>query len=815
MHPPESHDCLTNFIDALRQHGRDPIETNPGEWMARCPAHDDSTPSLSITRSDDGRVLAHCFAGCENAEVLKTLGLSPQAMFPRPSDETIPSRAKNKEKSIYPSPEAAIEWLVSKYGPPTTFYVYESSDGAEVFRIYRFDFTDAKTGKPDKEFRPVCPTEKGWVLGKPTGPLPLYRLREVIQATTVWVCEGEKAADALRGLGVTATTSAFGAKSPGKTDWSALSGKEVILMPDNDEPGEMYIQKVQELLTKRKPHPKIKIMRLSEVWQSENEPIKGADAVEFIEQGMPKEWSDADRLEHLENLVGTIKPVETERRSTPEPVDSDDEDDGEEIEQVDDHDRVISGNGATDKKNETQVELVLRLAEAADLFQTPDGRLCATVRRKGQAEHLNIGSKAFKDWLIHEFYLEHKKPPSNLVLQSAIGVLEAKARYEGPTRTLFVRVAKQGGTDYIDLVNDSRQAIAIDQDGWRIVNDPLVAFRRSSGMLPLQLPTRDGSLDQLRGLVNLATEADWLMFVALITFYFRHSGPFPIMVLLGEQGCAKSTTARIVRLLIDPHAVPLKREPRDIRDFMIAAQNAWLMAMDNISRLTVWLSDSLCCLATGGGFSTRQLYANEEETLFDVQRPVVLNGITEIVERPDLADRSVFFYLPHIPEEKRRDEAEVKTAITLAIPGALGALLDVLVVARKLLPKIKLHRMPRMADFALWGEAVCQAIGKPPGEFMTAYTANRRDASSLIVDDDPVAVHLRKFMEGRSEWEGTARELLDELTELGGDSVKRQKDWPTSPRGMSGALRRLAPALRSNGIDLAFGDRKGGGAISG
>ena len=148
MHSLESHDCLTNFIDALRQHGRDPRQTAPGQWMARCPAHDDSTPSLSITRGDDGRVLAHCFAGCDHAEVVKALGLSQQDMFARPSDKTIPSRAKNKEKRVYPSPEAAIEGPARQYGPPTTFYVYQSSDGAEVFRVYRFDFTDADTGKP-------------------------------------------------------------------------------------------------------------------------------------------------------------------------------------------------------------------------------------------------------------------------------------------------------------------------------------------------------------------------------------------------------------------------------------------------------------------------------------------------------------------------------------------------------------------------------------------------------------------------------------------------------------------------------------------
>ena len=486
------------------------------------------------------------------------------------------------------------------------------------------------------------------------------------------------------------------------------------------------------------------------------------------------------------------------------------EDDAEEIEPDDDGD---SGNAiiAADTKNKTPVELVLRLAQGAELFHTPDGKQCATVRRDNKTEHHYINSKPFKDWLIHGYYKEHKKTLPATALQVAISQLEANARYEGPIRTLFVRVGNHGSTDYIDLANDSGQVIAIDQEGWRIVDDPPVAFRRPSGMLPLQLPTRGGSLDPLRPLVNLSSDADWLLFVALLTSYFRYSGPFPLMVLQGEQGCAKSTTARIVKHLIDPTAAPLRSLPKDIRDCMVAAQNTRVMAFDNISHLPGWLSDCLCQLSTGGGLSTRRLYADEEETIFDVQGPVVVNGITEIVERPDLADRSVFFHLPVITEEKRSADADLKAAIASALPGAMGALLDLIVEARKRLPGITLPRKPRMADFALWGEAVCRAMGKPDGEFIAAYTANRKDATSATLDVDPVAVQIRALMKDRDHWEGTCTALHKELEKIGGDDLKRQKDWPNTPKGLRESLKRLAPALRSTGIDLEFGDRTGAG----
>ena len=273
------------------------------------------------------------------------------------------------------------------------------------------------------------------------------------------------------------------------------------------------------------------------------------------------------------------------------------------------------------------------------------------------------------------------------------------------------------------------------------------------------------------------------------------------MVLLGEQGCAKSTTTRIVKLLIDPMGVPLKRQPRTDQDVMISAQNTRLMAFDKISRLPGWLSDCLCQMATGGGLSTRKLYTDEEEVTFDVIRAVVLNGITEFVERGDLASRSVFFSLPAIPEEKRRTESDLKAAIELALPGAFGALLDLFVAATKILPDIALEGMPRMADFARFGEAVGQATGKPPGAFIAAYTANRKDATSVILDVDPVAVQIRALMNGQDHWVGTCATLLNALGKIGGDDLRRQQDWPATARGLMSlwfALTRFSSPAKYN-----------------
>jgi hypothetical protein len=135
--------------------------------------------------------------------------------------------------------------------------------------------------------------------------------------------------------------------------------------------------------------------------------------------------------------------------------------------------------------------------------------------------------------------------------------------------------------------------------------------------------------------------------------------PYPVIALSGEHGSAKSTFSAMLRALIDPNTAPLRALPREDRDLFIAASNSHVLAFDNVSGLPAWLSDTLCRLATGGGFAVRQLFTDQDEILFNAVRPVILNGIEEIITQPDLADRSIFQTLEQIPEDRRRPEAKL------------------------------------------------------------------------------------------------------------------------------------------------------------
>ena len=276
-----------------------------------------------------------------------------------------------------------------------------------------------------------------------------------------------------------------------------------------------------------------------------------------------------------------------------------------------------------------------------------------------------------------------------------------------------------------------------------------------------------------------------------------------MLALSGEHGSAKSTFTEILRALIDPNTSPLRALPREDRDMFIAASNGYVQAFDNVSGLPAWISDTLCRLATGGGFAVRQLYTDQDEVLFDAARPVILNGIEDVVTRPDLADRAAFLTLEPIPEERRRTEVELWATFEVVRPGILGALLDAVVVGLKRLPKTRLEKLPRMADFALWTTA-CETALWPAGTFWSAYCDNRDDAVESVIDADPIATAVRAVMMTQTVWTGTASDLLGALAQAAGERAVKSKTWPDSPRAVAGRLRRAATFLRKIGIAVVF-----------
>jgi hypothetical protein len=438
-----------------------------------------------------------------------------------------------------------------------------------------------------------------------------------------------------------------------------------------------------------------------------------------------------------------------------------------------------------------------------ELFHTATGTTFADLVINGHRETWPIRSKHFWNCLRHHHYRTTAEALSAQATRSALDLLEARAQFDGPERAVHIRIAEHAGCIYLDLADERWRAVEIGPDGWRVIGCPPVRFRRAAGMLPLPAPQEGGTIEALGSLLNLASRNDLVLIVAWLLATLRSGGPYPLLAVSGEQGSAKTVLSKLLRALIDPNAAAVRALPRELRELMIAANNGHLLAFDNLSALPAWLSDALCRLASGGSFAVRQLYSDDDEVLFQAARPILLNGIEDVIGRPDLADRAIFLSLAPIGEEQRRPEAELWREFEIARPRILGALLDAAVHGLRALDRVQFDRLPRMADFVMWAMA-CETALWSAGTFVRAYAANRRAAIEGVIEVDPVAACVREIMAERSTWTGSATDLLRAEADLARDRARTSPGWPKNPRALAGHLRRAQTALRALGIEILF-----------
>ena len=439
-----------------------------------------------------------------------------------------------------------------------------------------------------------------------------------------------------------------------------------------------------------------------------------------------------------------------------------------------------------------------------ELFHTAAGTAYADLAIDGHRETWPIRSRRFRAFLRRSYYRASGTAASASVITGTLDQLEARAQFDGPERLVYLRVAEHDGVLYLDLADSDWRAVEVSPAGWQIISAPPVRFRRSPGLLPLSAPQRGGSILALQSLLNLASYDDFILVIAWLLATLRPAGPYPLLALAGEQGSAKTVTCKLLKALIDPSIAPVRTLPREERELMITANNTHALAFDNVSGVSAWLSDALCRLASGGSLAVRQLYTDDTEVLFEAARPMLINGIEDVIGRPDLADRAIVLTLPPISEAQRRPEAELWADFERTRPGILGALLDILAHGLSRRSHVRRTSLPRMADFALWA-AACETALWPAGTIARAYSANRRAMIEGLIDADPVAACVRDMMANRNQWVGTASDFL-----LAADKLQRQEalirrpDWPRTPRALAGRLRRAQPSLRALGIDIGF-----------
>lgn len=468
-----------------------------------------------------------------------------------------------------------------------------------------------------------------------------------------------------------------------------------------------------------------------------------------------------------------------------------------------------------DGKKRTQSEVLLEIGQnMGELFHDAGGDAYVSLRRGHSTQTYQVASSEFREILHGLYYSITGLGCNRNALADAVATLTAQAKFEGESYPVYLRVGMTAddaddaspGTLHrieIDTGNAEWDCIRISTDEIKVTK-PSCRFKRAGK--PLPLPAIGEPDFGLIWKYLSIPENQRPLVAAFMLAALRPTGPFPALVSQGEQGSTKSTLCKVVKRFIDPSASPLRSPPREGRDLQVAAMNSWLPAWDNLSYLSPDLSDDLCRLATGTAMASRRLYSDHDEVLVELQRPTIINGIEDLTTRPDLASRSLVIEC-QVPETRKR-ESDFWREIEQDAPQIFAGLLAGVQQALK-----HQHEQPataiRMADLAAWANAGETALGFEQGAFIEAYAENQQGALTAGLEVSPVGQAVKGFMQNRSEWQGSASELIAEMERVVSDQIVRQKSWPRAPHVLTQRLIRLAPALRAAGYGFEHGRESG------
>jgi hypothetical protein len=443
---------------------------------------------------------------------------------------------------------------------------------------------------------------------------------------------------------------------------------------------------------------------------------------------------------------------------------------------------------------------LLHIADSLTLFHDQNNE--PYVFFEDEHETANVYSAVVKEKLSLLYYRSTNEPVPDKALKDVLRILSARAKYEDDSQQieLFVRAAQKDDAIYYDLGEGN--AARITSTGWKVDRAPIL-FKRYLHQQRQVMP-HSGDPWKLFDFVNVPKEQQLLVLVTIISTIIPGI-PHPILHPYGSQGSGKSSLFKIIKKLCDPSSIDLLVTPSDKKETSQILSHHYVCLFDNMSDLPPWLSDVLAMASTGAALSKRRLHTDEDDVFLQFKGCVGINGINTLINRPDLMDRAILLQLRRIESSVRREEKELWSSFETERPKILGGMFDALSRAMAIYPAVELNKKPRLADFARWGYAIAEALGKSGEEFIASYLLNIKMQQEEIVQESLLAQAVLKFMENRLQYDGTVKQCYDELSKLV-ETDKRHHSWPKHPNQLRKALQVIEVNLLEYGIRFSVED---------
>lgn len=491
---------------------------------------------------------------------------------------------------------------------------------------------------------------------------------------------------------------------------------------------------------------------------------EGYDPIKFLRE--INGWSFQQALDYLKDFAGIETNISTKQNNVDEVV------------------NLIKDLGVT-------------------LFHDENNEPYIRYQYEGVYRISKITDEVFKLFVIKEYRDRTNKTLNDNTLKTVLNSLKTDAIIDGKKHKLNVRVAEYDSAIWYDL-GDGR-AVRIDSLGWHIVDDPPILFKNFSHQQVQVEPVKANCEDiyEIFNFVRIRDDDSKLLYIANLVATMFPDIPHPIDVFSGVKGSSKTTACRIKKEIVDPSIIDSMGPPRKEEDFIQTCSHHWFLTIDNLSKLPEWLSDTLCRVVTGEGFSKRKLYTDDSDIIYSFKRCLALNGINLVADKPDLLDRALLFELEAIDPKDRKTEKELKLMFEKLKLKILGALFSLLFKALAELPNIHLSKKARMADFDELGCAVARALDLRDEDFLNAYKRNIDIQNKEALEASTTAECIMILMKDKEDWKGSPSLLLSELITVAeaNNIDKESKSFPKTANMVWKRLQEVIPNLKEVGID--------------
>ena len=433
---------------------------------------------------------------------------------------------------------------------------------------------------------------------------------------------------------------------------------------------------------------------------------------------------------------------------------------------MNDSNSVITADDSKQRKKSNTQQLVEFAQGRCQLYRDKNGETYASfINSANVREVWPIRSGNFRNIVGQWYYKQTGQVLMQDALKEGCEILHACATYEGELAEVYRRVAQHGDSYYVDLCDDTWRQIEVSPQGYKTVVTSPVLFTRSARMQPLPAPTNGVELSELWRFIRVPAKDQMLVLVWMLEC-FRSNTVYPILEIIGGQGTGKTTLCKMLKSLIDPAKPELQSRPKSTDDLYISARNNHLVAIENLSHLSEDMQDTCCQISTGSGVSKRKLYSDADEVSYEVHTPLLLNGIVPLATRPDMISRTIRIRLEPLEGSERKTESSVMKDFEEARPRILAALMHLQAIALATPVSANRYQLPRLADFALLGEAIGQHLGQPPGAFIQLMEEMQKASYLAGAEASPfieIIIQMAEQSDSFLVFEGNCLKLLEKV----------------------------------------------------